>query len=179
VPNLGLVGLSQPQLASAFIRRVEVGIDLPSAPTTTLYGAPLSFRTLRITWQARSDNAAAPIFSLRFNDDSGSNYDFSGQVTSGTATYNSASQTSMRISVIPGTGTTAGFFAGGVTRIINAASVTMAKTVVTASQRPDLPAGEFSAGLWRNTTQPISSISFIAAAGNIINGSWFEIWGEP
>jgi hypothetical protein len=146
-----------------------------SQPDITISNLPQSYRDLSIQVIARCDNAAVQNLLLRLNGDASTNYDWDQEgSTAGAAT----AQTGIRVGVVPGTGVTANRAQGGSITIPAYTGTTFQKVVTSQFYRPDNNSAEPGAGLWKNTAA-VTSITLVAAAGNLIAGSVVRVYGEP
>lgn len=157
-----------------------------SATTVTFSGIPQIFRHLMLTCQARTDVAAeADGVMLRFNGDTGANYD--RQSLTGNAVTASALGSRAQISIQAGSVDAANSRAGnfspvsvqilGYTRTDNEKWILSQSGVFgNVSADADLFVQVF-AGRWRNTTA-ISSLTLLPLTGpNFVSGSRFGLYG--
>lgn len=163
----------------------EVILSAPAA-SVTFTGIPQIFRNLMIWCQVRTDNASeSDGFLLRFNNDTGANYDWqrlqgnsatvtavaarantfiqAGSVDAANARANNFSLTEMHIS---------GYARNDAEKWV----ITFSGTFGDVSADTDLNV-ILRAGRWRNTT-PISSITLLPQTGtNLVSGSRFQLYG--
>lgn len=158
-----------------------------SASTTsvTFTGIPQIFRHLVLMSQARTDNAAEnDAILMRFNSDTGNNYDI--QRLTGSSTTVSALATRATSSVLfnaEGANSRANNFAATEVKLFGYSRTDSEKQVHTytvhfgdASADTDLQV-TIRSGRWRNTTA-ISSITLLPQTGtNLVSGCRFQLYG--
>lgn len=157
-----------------------------TAANVTFSSIPVSFRTLELRIQARSDTAAtATPLTMRFNGDTAANYDAQsifGQTTS-TGAAESVAATGMSLLEIAAASAPANH-AGALTLFIpNYNGTTFIKTCDgTSTSSIGTGAGTLItrklSGRWRSTAA-ITSIALLPAAGNFVAGSSFVLYGLP
>jgi hypothetical protein len=134
---------------------------------------------IRLTGRTTRVQTGANIV-LRFNGDTGSNYNWHSLVGNGSIVTSiaSASTTLMLGAWVAATNTTASAFGAGVIDILDAYSTTKNKTMRTLN---GLSGGEVNirvgSGLWRNTNAITSVTIFDADSTNLVTGSRFSIYG--
>lgn len=142
-----------------------------------------SYLHLRLIFQARSDQGAAQVVSLRLNGDSGANY-YSESI-SGAAGVAGASEflgaTSGRIGVVPSTAAAAGNAGLIVIDIANYAATVFNKNWVALGGRQESTATsntieENYFGRW-GSTAAVTQVTILPAAGNFIAGSRCTLYG--
>ncbi len=156
---------------------------LGSATTFDISGISGSYNHLQVVFVGRNDQGSGQAVLMRFNNDSGSNYEY--QYVYGSAGTPGAAegigQTSMRIGNVIGTGGVAG--GGGTVNIMipDYTRTTFHKMFTGVGFRKDQNSSgnmvkEDPAGAWRNTAA-ITRIQVFPAAGNFIIGSTLSIYG--
>lgn len=155
-----------------------------SAANIDFTGIPSGYAHLLVVGSARCDNAASQSLLLRFNNDSGANYDYEliSASAASTAAAETFAATGMRICFIPGTGATAGYFSSFLCLIPNYAGTTSDKEVFSIhSNRTGTTTGTMFLGMqaaaWRTTATAINRLTFLSAAGNLIAGSRITVYG--
>lgn len=157
-----------------------------STATVTFSSIPVGFRNLLISSLARTDRATeADSVAIRFNADSGANYDF-GQVYGNSATPTASvarAGTSIPIVTAEAANSRANAFSPGVIWIFGYSLTTIEKRCLSLSLGyGDLSADAdmntiFRSGGWRSTTA-ITSITILPAVGpNFVSGSRFQLYG--
>ena len=127
----------------------------------------------------RADDNAQPV--IRFNADSGSNYDYHGlegwnNAVNSVATIN-ASGMNLGYS-FSGTSSGTNVFGAGVVDILDAYSTTKNKTI-RALNGQSSDARKFvhlNSGLWRNTSS-VTSITILSSNNDLVAGSRFSLYG--
>lgn len=141
-------------------------------------GIPTTYGHLLIIVQARSDTAAtATNLLLRFNNDSGTNYDT--QLHSGSAAASTAAElfagSAMTIGAIAAATAGAGLAGTAVIFVPNYAGTTFNKTAngnydnKIGTATANMTVGRI-AGQWRSTAA-INRVTIFATAGNLVTGS--------
>jgi hypothetical protein len=158
----------------------EIGVTQSAPASSITFEVPQTGRHLRIVYQVRGTDAAVQEVIMRFNGDTGNNYDVAilsgtGSAVSSTATNRS----SIRIGAAPATGATAGYAAGGFAWVPNYTGTVFHKAVPSECARVDSPIIDVVQGLWHPSTPvPIRSITLALAAGNFAAGSMFGVYVE-
>lgn len=174
--------LASPGRSVLISRQVASG----SPSSITFSSIPATYANLRLVITARGDTAALQTsIAVQFNGDTGNNYghdyllDAGGSVSGGsasstgsafianlTAANSAANVPAIAECLIPAYANTA-FCKEVQTRsfCLNHAAVTGQRQIV------------YTANIW-NSTAAINAIKLLAAAGNFVNGSIFELWGE-
>jgi len=154
--------------------------------TVVLSGIPATMIHLALTMQLRdSDAASAAETRLRFNGDSGANYD-SQQLTNTAATTlvgsESFAQTGMLVGAHPAANAPAE--ASGATMVIipHYTNTTAQKTAVSYSgykiqSSANGMNARFCTGHWRNTSAITSVTIFTTSAGQLVTGSRVTVYG--
>lgn len=165
------------------IETVAVGSGAPTSITfSNLNTFSTTYQHLQIRYVARvtTNSAAVPII-LRFNSDSGSNYDWHGLEANASVfdvPSRAINSTNIRLHEVPGSSATANFFGAGVLDLLDAYE---SKNKTTRNLFGQAASGNGIIGLrsghWRNTSA-ISSLSFtVDSSGGFANGSRFSLYG--
>jgi len=165
---------------------IEPQILSGSAASVTFSAIPQTFRHLHLICEARTDLAAeADNVLLRFNADSGANYDRQ-RLTVNNATLSGASAragTSDQIGVCEAANSRASNFSPVQTRIYGYTRTDAEKwTLSHSASFGDVSADadlqiQFRGGRWRSTAA-ITSIVLLPATGtNFVSGSRFQLYG--
>lgn len=165
---------------------VAISTLVGTAASITFSSIPTTFNSLHLTGYFRSDNAAtsATMF-LRFNGDTGSNYDY--QVVQGNAAVASASeglaQTQIGIGHSVGNTGGANLFSGISTAIQGYASSANNKALTSkSSYKGGTSSGSLTvtiwSGFWRSNA-PVTSLTVFPSAGNLVSGSRLVLYGVP
>lgn len=165
--------------AMTLIEDTTLGSDVASV---TFSSIPGTYKHLLLLWQAASDQAAAQSLFLRFNGDTGANYDWelAGAAGGTAALAESLAQAQIRIGSLSGT-SNASSAATGRVDIPNYASaswhqqLTAQATYRSAASFGDMVASSWG-GYWRNTAT-VTSITAIVTTGNIKTTSRFTLYG--
>lgn len=158
-----------------------------AASSVELNDIPGGYRHLLIVAQVRSDRAAAAAtMAMRFNGDTGNNYDWlSMNAVPGAAptVTGNANDNNIELPDIPGSTATANYASGVVVEIPNYAGTTFYKTVqsrnnlLTSRVVGNLHVYQ-GAGWWGNTAA-ITDIEFSCTLGdNFVAGSTFTLYGR-
>lgn len=156
-----------------------------SAASFDVSGLPGGFRTLTIDLALRGDTAAAgTTVSLRFNGDTGANYDvdilaLSNVTVSGVA---QTGQTSGRVGFMPANTAAAGKALSARVVIPNYSGTTFHKAVIAIANGNEgttatLLSSEMDSMTWRSTAA-ITQVTVLPGAGNFVAGSRVTIRGE-
>ena len=176
-----------PAPASALIGQTTL---VTSQASVVFDPVPQTFHNLRLVWQARADNnSTTQCIGLRFNSDSGANYDQVTDDSGGAAA--SASQVGLGFSYIAGSGSTANVAASGVLFLVNYTGTTFFKDAMSYGRINSGPSGSFSnrtefwSGTWKSTAAVTSIALFTTTApnpfttfNNFLAGSYFSLYGE-
>lgn len=177
---------SFPPPGSAFIAQTTL---VTTQPTVTFDQLPQTYHNLRLVWQARADNnSATQCIGIRFNGDSGTNYD---QVTDDTAGAAAATgQPALAFSYLAGSGSTANAAASGVLFLVNYAGTIFFKDAMSYGRIESAANASFSnrtefwSGTWKSTAAVTSitllngTTSAFSTTNNFIAGSYFSLYGE-
>jgi hypothetical protein len=157
--------------------------SLTAAATITISGISNQDVLLCTFENASSVNGTVP-FYLRFNADSGANYNWHGiSYTSGT-TYstnnlaNTSNSNNTEFTIAQGSSNAASLISGYA--MVQGGATAGVKTVIyaaTGSAGGGNSAVAYTAGGWWNNTATITSVSFISQSGNFDNGT-FRIYGS-
>jgi hypothetical protein len=157
-----------------------------AASSVTFSSIPTTFRHLQLWIMSRGDAAASFVeVRLRFNGDTGANYD-SEQITgnAGTATaFESIAATSIQVGEAAAATASSGSCGMSVINIPWYNNTTFHK-MITSSHGLSVGTATTAmhskhwSGRWRNTGG-ITSITLLASSGNFIIGSSFALYGMP
>lgn len=156
-----------------------------TAASFDITSIPGTFSHLRLDCYLRGDTAATTtVVSLRFNNDSGSNYDRQFLVATDVtvSTGRTVGATSTVIAEMPAATASANFFSANTIEIPNYANSTNHKAVIasTALKHTNATNGMeflFGAGFWRSASA-ITRITVLPAAGNFDVGSRVTLYGK-
>lgn len=152
-----------------------------SQATVSFSSFSSSYRDLEIRVRGRCTDAGAdqPI-RIRFNSDSGSNYDYQQTyMQSNVTVVQSATQTSILGGQIPAAGSTANFSGVVVVDIGDYRGTTFYKNVITRSGENRTGTGQrtmLTSGQWRSTSA-ITTIVIDFPAGNFVDGTVVSLYG--
>lgn len=143
-----------------------------------------TFKALRIYANARSDTAAATTtLLLRFNADSGANYDDERMAaTTGTASgAEDLAATSINLGTIPAASATAGLSTGYVVDVYDYASTTFQKWLYSVGGAKDSVvtahiANRICFGAWRSAAA-VTEVTLTPGAGSFIQGTRVTLYG--
>lgn len=152
----------------------------------TFAGIPQTYKNLKVIGKVRTDRTGSGYdwFTVRFNEDAGSNYSFHISMGQGTAsyTYGTGSATSSYVGALTQASLGADFYGVSLTDIIEYNSNSKNKTIKTFygheanTGNTESHVGTIS-GAWYNTN-PISSMTFLPPSGyNFSAGTKFELYG--
>lgn len=155
-----------------------------TAGTTTFSSIPDTFSALIIRFVGRSTDAVALVnVQVRFNADSGANYDYQLLTGSGAAASSSGSvgNTFLAIGAVPGASATANFAGSAEMIVPRYADTTFFKASTADAWGASSPAtADFRnrrfAGQWRSTSA-ITSVTVFLGSGNFDTGTVVELWG--
>ena len=177
-------GTTLPMLTSGgMVRHEAVSLGAGTA-SVTFSSIPTDYAHLVLWWQARGENASTSVaLLLRFNGDTGANYDhsFNQVANSANAATTATAQTSMRLGTFAGASAAAGLSGGGVISIPNYAGTSFQKEVTqTCKLRIGTGAADVIAetggGDWRSTSA-VTSITLLPSATNFAANSLFILYG--
>lgn len=162
---------------------VKIEEKTPSGVSTITFSSLGAYTHLKLLWNARCDHADySAIPKIRFNGDTGNNYDYTGIVGTTTASaFQTLAATGADIGAIPGTVADANMADVGVLLIFDYRGTTFHKRgVINENYQRGITSGaqftrQYSIG-WRNTAA-ITSITIFLSAGNFIAGSKFSLYG--
>lgn len=165
--------------------RIEQQVMVGATASVTFSAIPGTYETLRVEWLARSDAAVTSTpLRMQFNGDTGTNYDeellagVGGTPSSG----NFAAQVAIEhVGEVAGASAAAGRVVGGYAEIPGYARTVFFKPVFShwsniRAGAPSDSVNAMDAGVWLSTNA-ITSIKLLAAAGNFITGSVFTLYG--
>lgn len=155
-----------------------------TAGTTTFSSIPDTFSALIIRFVGRSTDGVALVnVQVRFNADSGANYDYQLLTGSGAAASSSGSvgNTFLAIGAVPGASATANFAGSAEMIVPRYADTTFFKASTADAWGASSPAtADFRnrrfAGQWRSTSA-ITSVTVFLGSGNFVTGTVVELWG--
>ena len=167
---------------------VDLGAMIPIATSTvgaggvasvTFSSIPQNYEHLQIRISATINAAAGPI--LRFNSDTGSNYNghlLYGEGGSSFGAYSYGSGTSINLSWFGQGYNSATSFGGHIVDILDYTNTNKYKTVrsLQGIDRNGSGMSEFVSGLWRNTAA-ITSITIPAESSTFVQYSSFALYG--
>lgn len=168
--------------SSDFVKIGEV-VTSGSQSTVTFSSISSSYRNLEIQISGRGSNASTAVeLRMRFNGDTGNNYDSVRNNRFATAVYRAASSCVVA-EILGSTGPTDA--AGSSTiNIQNYKGTTfqksytgMAVTKVGTASDGDITGTQQVSGFWRNTAA-ITQIDIFTASGNFVNGSVVSLYGK-
>lgn len=171
--------------AGSFGAWTKIEEQTPSATGTLTFSSLGSYTHLEIRWVARSDQSAAAVdLGLRFNADTGANYDVE-------LLYNSSATAASAFEILAATSATVGTLAAGTATAGRAGAGTIAindyrgttfdKVVnstdhwAQATTTTNINTRIFGA-TWRNTAA-VTSVTLLLSAGNYVAGSKFTLYG--
>lgn len=182
---LGTTGLTFTQFPSPSGATVIAESVLGSAGTFDFTAIPATFRHLRLMIAGRSLDSGSNVINvvLRFNGDSGANYDWNEDRILGatvTAPADALAQTSIQIvNAMPGQNASADAQGAGTIEIPNYRGTTFAKSVIASFMGKS--AGQSMAmvqtvGAWRPTAA-INRVTVTASAGTFAAGTVATLYG--
>lgn len=144
---------------------------------------PAGFNHLQGIWTGRSDAVAtAASLQLRFNGDNGSNYlwqQLEANNASSSASSSGGATTAARIGAVPAASASADYWGSGSFTVGGIAAAASFKVAVGGSSAfvttTNSYVGTYS-GQW-NSLSTITSVSLLAASGNLVTGSSLSIYG--
>lgn len=182
---LNAYGFSRAKGSAASYEQIATVIADGTSASITFSSIPSSYKHLqiRMTHRAAYSFNGNLLHRLRFNGDTGSNYDWhvlEGQGSAGSI-YSQAGNnaTDIRIGLTPASGTAANAFAASIFDVFDYTNTNKFKTskTIQGSMTSAANAGLYS-GLWRNTSA-ITSITLLndVGFGNYVSGSRFTLYG--
>lgn len=149
-----------------------------TAGSITFSSIPAGYRDLRVSWILRTNAGSSASLLGRFNNDTGSNYDYEvGSFSNTTVSGFSASAISyVYLGDCTRTATAANEAAVGAFDLPAYANTTFYKQLLGRNARGIET--YVTAGQWRNTAA-INRIDIFPSAGSFIAGSTFTLWGLP
>ena len=173
----GVAGASYELIESTILTTNTSSVTFSSLAT---YASTYKHLQIRYTARATFTSASRGAVEMRFNGDTGANYDshaLYGDGSSVTSFYNAANQ--IFIFDVPYINTSGNEYAAGVVDILDAYSTT--KNTTTRALAGFASIGGFNrlglnSGLYRNTSA-VSSVTLFAGAHNFYSGSRFSLYG--
>ena len=165
-------------------KRIAQQILGADAASITFASIPQNFTHLLLLMAVRGTNASTSVdINMRFNGDTGSNYDWQEIVATGgaTTTTNGVNVAFIEAAMMPGSTAPSGQVAPAVITLPGYSSARLHKQTTTQGgyQTADTANGtqifEFF-GNWKSTT-PINQILLYPSAGNFLAGSRFTLYG--
>lgn len=156
-----------------------------TATSLNFASLPSSYNHLLVVAQLRFDAAASNYGFLRFNNDSGVNYDDEGgrflDAGAVEAAVTAAAATSARYGLVPGTNTPAGYTTALHLLIYNYSRTTFYRSFNAdyhwiGDAAPNRVRG-FFAGTWKDTTTVINRVEIFPPSSNFIAGSGAWVYG--
>ena len=150
---------------------------LSSAGTVSFTSIPSTFKHLQIRFKANNTTAANYKISLRFNSDSGSNYNWHWLAGDGSAASAGANDENTAMRLVKANYSTTNWTVG-VIDLLDYANENKFKTGKALGGWDSNGGGtvELSSGLWRSTAA-ITQINIAPYAGNYEAGSTFALYG--
>jgi hypothetical protein len=153
---------------------------LTGSVPSVLFTVPSGFKNLFLTYTARGDSTGNSRIACQFNGDTGANYDFVEDDTSGANA--STSQTYISFSYIANSAHTTGVATSGRLSILDHANTSNWKNATNFSRVQSVGASgnrtDFSSGTWKSTAA-ITNLTLIPlVSSNFVSGSTFTLWGE-
>ena len=186
MPNIGfwaVAGASAPVVAGAFdlLETAILASNTASVTFDVSTYAALGYKHLQVRYAARGDRGATlDAMIMRFNADTGNNYNSHGLYGNGSSaesSYESGNTSSMDLMYIPAASASANIFGAGVIDILDPFASTKNKTKRSFSGSHSENYVQLSSGLWRNTAA-VTSITFDQRYGsNFVTASRFSIYG--
>lgn len=155
-----------------------------TAANIDIQNIPADYKHLVLVTNLRTDAVATNVScTMRFNSDSGNNYDY--QVISANQAALTTAQTLATSSILTvmalGSSATANHFASVTSWIYNYTNATRAKQVSLDSNSMSTTAAVvnkyLSAGQWRNTANQINRITITPPSGSFVAGSSYMLFG--
>ena len=186
--NQGFVGFPMPAAASPTLTKFYSTVITVASGGSSLspiaLNLPQTYSWIRLIAQLRGDNSSASDkFVIRFNNDTGANYDGGAVVTSGSFTGVAGTSTAVAGPTMPAATAPAGSYALLIFDLFGYTSSSMWKQWIgqnfyqTAATSGGTLASFFG-GHWRSTTP----VSYLAVSGNsslIDVGSTLTLYGAP
>lgn len=172
-------------LYDARITKIASNILGGTTASVTFSSIPGTYSSLMVIHNARGDTAAGnTTLLLRFNADSGTNYDYSRSSITGTGTTSNIegqAASAAVMGIISASSAPANVVGCGMIVVPNYAGTTFQKAAEgQANSKTSTSAGgvnqESYAGFWRSTAA-ITSITLLPNAGSFITGSSFWLYG--
>lgn len=180
--------LTPPFNAGAYDALATVTVGSTSVPSVVFIGIPSGYKHLQVRYTIKSARTGNPLdeLNLRFNEDSGNNYAQHALAGNGSSTFANGIASGNNIELgsgFIGDSESGSQFGIGIVDILDYGSSTKAKTIrmlggVDFNGTVGGTGGRvgLGSGLWVNTA-PITSLTFYAENGNIIQHSQFALYG--
>lgn len=179
-----------PFVAGQLLKASQLNANMPqllgstvlSAPQTSItLTVPAGFNHIEAIFTARKDAGGGGGFCwMRFNGDTGNNYQWVNQISNNATGTSGASLVNyMQMGLCAGLSDTANYFATGHFTVGNISSTTATKPLESASSLVCNTTTYYKAsfgGIW-NSTAAITSITLLPDAGNLVAGSSLSIYG--
>lgn len=171
-----------PAAGGGAVSLISEVITSGSAANVTFSSISASYRDLEIRVRGRGTDAGAdqPV-RIRFNGDTGANYDYQQLFAQGgTTTAQGALTTSILVGQIPCAGSTANFSGLAILNVGDYRGTTFYKNLVCISgenRTGTAQRGMLTSGQWRNTAA-ITSVEVAMGAGNFVNGTVVSLYGH-
>lgn len=152
------------------------------AATITFSSIPQTYRHLRLVLEGRLTTAASAALAVRFNGDTGANYDLS-RISGASASVShtgSAAITSGQVGILPNSGSPAGAALGGEVQVLNYAGTTFKKRANFQLLLPTESTGDtvYIGGFAWRSTAAITSITVLTTNGDTLAaGSHASLYG--
>jgi hypothetical protein len=152
--------------------------------SVTFSSIPNTYKYLVVLFSVRSsDQASANNIIVRFNGDSGSNYDYRQLYSaSSVGTDAAAATTGIVVGAFTPTSGPTGAFSPGTFTIFDYASTSKGKAISGTSGRSDTTSAanqnvNVHYGFWRTTGSAVTSLTVLPAAGNLATDCRFTLYG--
>jgi hypothetical protein len=177
----GRGGVAGPPVGGA-LQKIAQFVAIGGETTYTFSSLPQTYDDLVIIHNARGDTAANDTqLDMRFNGDTGSNYNYQQLFANGTATsaVRNNSSSLLRINQFAAASSTANVFTGGVTEVYAYANNVAFKSATGYGGNFDGSniRSITGAGQWRNTAA-ITSVTVFPGAGAFVAGSVITVYGR-
>lgn len=176
---------SLPSTGAVPVKLAETVVGALGTNAIDWTGISQNYRSLRIIYAVRSDQAGEQAMGMRFNNDSTANYD--GQFSEGSqsviSTVQALAQTSIGVGTIPGTSATSGYFGQGdidipMYTLATSHKISLARCFRKPSNTASAIHAEWNYGAWR-TVAAVNRITLFPPTGNFVQNSVFVLYGMP